>query len=247
MTRRQLQFAIGLTALGYSASPSLSNFCAHSYFIDRLRIIRYKRCMIHNSSKYRRGLKAGPCTVENCCNKAHAKSLCKRHYHKLVRYGDPMGGWAIAKGDAEKWIINFAIKYDGNDCLDWPFGKCGRGYGRHHVDGKPVPASRYICQLRHGPPSHVGLDAAHSCGNGHLGCVNPKHLRWATKKENASDKVLHGTKIEGELHAAAKLTRDDIIAIRSSNLTQWELAHKYGVHQATINRIKLRKSWEHVS
>jgi hypothetical protein len=54
-------------------------------------------------------------------------------------------------------------------------------------------ATRVMCKLAHGPAPTPKHHAAHSCGKGHEACINPKHLRWATPRENAADAKLHGT------------------------------------------------------
>jgi hypothetical protein len=91
------------------------------------------------------------------------------------------------------------------------------------------------------------MQAAHSCGNGHLGCVNPHHLRWVTPKENAADRDDHGTTPKGENQGNSKLSESDIRSIRSSvGVSQTELAQRFGVHQGTISNILLKKTWTHV-
>lgn len=35
---------------------------------------------------------AGKCMIEWCKKQAKSKGLCSAHYHRLVRYGDPLGG-----------------------------------------------------------------------------------------------------------------------------------------------------------
>lgn len=60
-----------------------------------------------------------------------------------------------------------------------------------------------MCQKAHGDPPSPKHDAAHSCGRGHEGCVNPNHLSWKTKKQNQADRITHGT---SHLHI---LTRDE--------------------------------------
>lgn len=66
-----------------------------------------------------------------------------------------------------------------------------KGYGLIRIDGVMCRVHRLVCIRRHGPPPTDDLEAAHSCGN--AGCVNPRHIRWATRFENAADKKLHGT------------------------------------------------------
>ena len=67
---------------------------------------------------------------------------------------------------------------------------------------KTMAASRAMCILTHGLPQDQRLLAIHSCGNGHLSCVNPKHLRWGTSKDNTKDAKLHNAKL-GDITDAA--------------------------------------------
>lgn len=59
-----------------------------------------------------------------------------------------------------------------------------------------MAASRAMCILANGLPPDGKTFAIHSCGNGHLSCVNPKHLRWGSPKENAQDARLHHSKTD---------------------------------------------------
>jgi hypothetical protein len=138
-------------------------------------------------------------------------------------------------------FINRAVEYIGDECLLWPYGKSS-GYGELHIDGKPKGAHAVVCERVHGPAPRIGLEAAHSCGN--RDCVNPRHLRWATRRQNAEDKILHGRSMRGELHPNAKLTRVRVREIRASPLSTRELAAQYGVRQITVRAIRRRWRWE---
>ena len=119
-----------------------------------------------------------------------------------------------------------------DDCIFWPFAGRANG-GRLKVDGKLVSAARLMCTWAHGKPCRAAMHAAHSCGNGHLGCVNPKHLRWATPKQNNDDKILHGTNL-----ATVKLTNVQIAAIATDTRPHVEICRSYGITRQTIWRIK---------
>lgn len=73
------------------------------------------------------------------------------------------------------------------------------------------------------------------------------NLRWGTHTENMRDKVHHGTNTEGAKHYRAKLTEEDVKAIRISDLPQRLLGLKYGVSQVAIHFIKSGKSWKHLN
>lgn len=57
--------------------------------------------------------------------------------------------------------------------------------GRKH----PVPmfAHRVACEIFKGAPK-PGLEAAHVVDCPHRHCINPDHVRWATRTENEADK-----------------------------------------------------------
>ncbi len=103
-----------------------------------------------------------------------------------------------------------------------------------------------MCKLVNGLPAKASLHAAHNCGN--AGCVNPKHLRWATNAENQADKEIHGTVAHGEAIGLAKLTEDAVREIRclSAVLTQQDIAKRFCVAQATVWGVIHRKTWKRV-
>lgn len=169
-------------------------------------------------------------------------SLCTIEGSKL-RHGDPLTG-STSHGVPMKWLRNH-LDHIGDECLIWPFARDGRGYGSISVNRTISGAHRLMCEHRHGPPPTPKHEVAHSCGNGHLGCVNPSHLRWATSAENHADKLIHGTHNRGERNNQVKLSEADVRAIRTtSGITQSKIAERYGVGQQTISRIVGRKSWE---
>jgi len=121
------------------------------------------------------------------------------------------------------------------------------GYGRVSIDGHYVRAHVYACGQAHGPRPADKTDAAHSCGE--TMCINPRHLRWATRLENEADKVAHGRDIRGERSGTARLTRPQVEEIRSTyslgGCTQQDLANRYGVCLMTINKIVNRQTWRY--
>ena len=103
--------------------------------------------------------------------------------------------WKNTDAEQERrfnWLL--AHVNNANDsCLTWPFTKSTRGYASIYVNGCGAYGHRVMCELAHGPAPSAKHVAAHSCGKGHKACVNPRHVRWATKKEDAADRKIHGT------------------------------------------------------
>lgn len=142
------------------------------------------------------------CVVEGCPRERHQRRLmCSSHYTRKLKYGDPLAG-QTRKGALLQFLREH-VSYAGDDCLAWPFGNKGNGYGHLRLHKQSMSASRAMCILAYGNPPSPSHDAAHSCGKGHLGCVNPRHLRWATRLENMCDAVRAGTTSKGEAHAKA--------------------------------------------
>lgn len=73
------------------------------------------------------------------------------------------------------------------------------------------------------------------------------NLAYGTRLENESHKALHGTLMRGERNHVAKLTADDVRAIRARRgERQEDLAEEYGCTFSNISAIQRRKSWRHV-
>jgi hypothetical protein len=182
------------------------------------------------------------CSIDGCGRKIIARGWCNAHWLRWNRHGDPLAGRPPigTKIGEPKQFIESAISYESNDCLIWPYCRV-RGYA---VIGKRL-VSHIVCELTKGPRPTPKHEAAHSCGNGHLGCITPSHLRWATHAENCADKIAHGTNNDGERHSMAKLTEKDVAEIRilSGAIKQRDLASIFGVSQAQIWRIIHHRSW----
>ena len=183
------------------------------------------------------------CSVDGCEKPIVCKGFCDRHYRSFHKYGDPLVMEAFY-GKPMRWILDH-VNYTGDDCIRWPFGRSSNGYGRVSIgENKQGAANRVMCELANGPsptPEHL---ATHNCGNGHLGCLNPRHLEWGTNSKNQMDRVRHGTSNRGERQGRAKLTKAQVLEIRAKpELSLQTLADRYGVARATILSVRTRKSW----
>jgi hypothetical protein len=105
-----------------------------------------------------------------------------------------------------------------------------------------------MCELVHGPSPSKKHQAAHNCGNGHLGCVNPSHLCWKTPRENSLDMWKHGTMPSCERAPAAKITQaiaDEIRALYATGgWTIAALAKKSGFSKSATFAVIQHRTWD---
>jgi hypothetical protein len=76
-----------------------------------------------------------------------------------------------------------------------------------------------------------------------------ENLKWVTKYENESHKILYNTLKKGEQLATSKLTPVDVIFIReqcAQGKTNREVAKCFGVTPQCISKVKLKHSWKHI-
>lgn len=131
------------------------------------------------------------CMVEGCDRDSVRRGCCNKHYRRWMKHGTFERQNPRAENGAPRKFLDDAINSDTDECIIWPFGKDSDGYG--WLEGKA--AHREACP---GEPIGERNQACHSCNN--PSCINPRHLRWATKSENMQDKHIHGTMPMGETH-----------------------------------------------
>ena len=135
-----------------------------------------------------------------------------------------------------------------DDCWPWMGARTVKGYGIININGKSYRAHRISYQIHTGkkPENFV----CHTCDN--PSCVNPAHLFDGTPQSNMDDMIAKGRdrKALGEDVPAAKLTEDDVIAIRAQYAagghTHRSLAADYGLNHRTIGRMIKQEAWRHV-
>lgn len=143
------------------------------------------------------------------------------------------------------WMTAQVWHYQSDECLPWPFSRTWNGYGQVGFHGKIQKAHRVMCILAHGaPPSrHV---AAHTCNNGHLGCVNPRHIVWKTPRENLLDRRHAGTLTKKRWNNRGVVTAEqiaEIVALKGVK-NQREIAAMFGIsyqHVSVIQQGKLAR------
>ena len=137
-------------------------------------------------------------------------------------------------------------------CWLWRGGVAVNGYGRAYQEmfGTKV-AHRISYGLYYGDlplfncsPSSQSM-VCHRCDV--RDCVNPLHLFLGTAADNARDMASKKRSTYGERSANAKLTWNDVNAIRKyflGRVPMTEIAKHFGVHSTTIRSIKSNRTWK---
>jgi len=151
---------------------------------------------------------------------------------------------------------------DENGCRPWlGISRHEDGYGRFNVTKwRAVHAHAFAWRVTyHGPTRPGGEVFRHSCDN--PWCCEPSHSYPGTPADNMADRDTRGRTARGdrsglrvhperaargERNASAKLTAEQVLAIRAAHGTQIAIAKQFGVSQPTVSRIRLRakKGWD---
>lgn len=127
-------------------------------------------------------------------------------------------------------------------CWLWMGPYCEE-YGAFSVRSKAYVAHRFSYE-RHKGVIPEGKIVMHHCDN--TFCVNPSHLSAVEQSVNIADKVSKGRQAVGSGHGMAKLTEDDVRAIRASGLSLSKIAAQYGITKTMVSYIKRRQNWKHI-
>lgn len=140
-------------------------------------------------------------------------------------------------------------KPDPSGCLLWQGALDRKGYGHFRKTRQRVQvlAHRYAWEAANGPIPD-GLLVCHKCDVPR--CVNVEHLFLGTAKDNIHDMLRKGRgragDKPGEESGSAKLTNEQVLAIRASAEISRIVAARYGVALQTIYAIRKRKTWKHI-
>lgn len=138
-------------------------------------------------------------------------------------------------------FIKAHIESDQAECIWWPYARAQNGYPEMNYLGRPARAHRVMCVLAHGMPLLPELEASHTCENGHLGCVNPRHLVWETHYDNHQRRVGRPGAATGERHPRAKITDLQVTQIRNDPRPNIKVARALGLSRSTISEIRSGK------
>jgi hypothetical protein len=123
-----------------------------------------------------------------------------------------------------------------DECWLWQGTKKKAGYGTISeyagvVDGRDKRTSHLVTRMIMQAPE--GMVIRHTCDN--PPCCNPRHLLLGSQQENIADMIERGRK-----NAFAKLTDDDVRAIRNDSRPNTVIAAAYGISPMYAGAVKRR-------
>lgn len=154
--------------------------------------------------------------------------------------------WAKVDRSGECWLWQGGLDKDGYGKFQVTLSRAGLP-PRAHTPQRHVRAHHFAYELARGAPAFGAL-LMHSCDNPR--CVRPDHLRVGTPAENYADSRAKGRNTRGERNANAKVTADDVRAIRAavrSGARVRDLAARYDLQAGTIYSIARGRIWKHVA
>lgn len=112
----------------------------------------------------------------------------------------------------------------------------------HHFNTHTIIADAFLPK----PETSKELCVNHIDGNKGNNII--QNLEWVTYKENSAHALRTGLSPRGENSKAAKLTDENVLAIREKyrNTEARELAEEYGVGVLAIRRIVRGRTWQHL-
>lgn len=190
------------------------------------------------------------CSVDGCEKPRVTHGMCVFHWRRHQRGVDLHAPSAHANRGQPAAFMRMLLATTETDCVQWPFARNPDGRGVVKIGRRMRLVHRELCAVVHGPPPTERHEAAHLCGKGHEGCVNPNHVVWKTPLENKADMLRHGTRKRGEAVPTSKLTADEVRELRrlaaTGAYTQRDLSEIFGLSQGSVCKIVNRKLWHHI-
>jgi hypothetical protein len=153
------------------------------------------------------------------------------------------------------WHMDRSIPVPETGCWLWLGAEKGNGYGNVRNGQRNMTAHR-ASYIRAVGPVPEGADVCHKCDT--RLCINPDHLFIGSRADNMQDAkqkgrvsrgLKHSLTVRGEKAGRAKLTREQVQAIRraASTLPIAEIAALTGVTADNVRRIVRRETWKEES
>lgn len=133
-------------------------------------------------------------------------------------------------------------------CWPWMLSRRGKGYGQVCIGNRRVCDTHRVAHVLAVGPIPDGHFVCHSCDN--PPCCNPAHLWIGTPDDNVRDMMRKGRRVwrglPGQTNPRARLSNEQVRAIRKMEGSGVSIAKRFGVHPVTISHIRTGRSWKSV-
>lgn len=152
----------------------------------------------------------------------------------------------VFRASGLKGLLESRVEFDTNcGCWLWTGAlRCSRKM-RPAVTypGHPTETAYRTAYETYKGPIPAGLFVCHSCDVPL--CINPDHLFLGTTADNMADMVKKGraSRQRGSANPQAKLTEEQVVALRASNEPNATLAERYGVTSRRVAIIRGDSEW----
>lgn len=196
------------------------------------------------------------CSYDGCHKPHVAKGLCRSHYQRWRKTGDPEGGSRrVQCGDnlLDKVTQKFVrgVRKLANGC--WTCDTAYRtvhGYLAVQITENGIQhafkAHRFSYEHFVGKIPDEML-VCHKCDN--PSCCNPRHLFLGSQSDNMRDMVAKCRGLVGAKNPNTKFSEDDILHIYECidrGMSRKKIAEIYGVASVTISHIATGRNWTHL-
>lgn len=184
------------------------------------------------------------CKIDGCANDAakYRHGVCFTHHSRMKKHGH----YGI---ESTYGVRNFSERFakstarTGDGCLEWVGPRNNKGYGATKIRKKNWLVHRYVWTTVNGDIP-VGGVIAHACDN--PACCEISHLFLTTQAGNMADCTTKGRGPRGERNGHAKMTDEDVRALRLGLVRGIDLVRRLGVDSSTVSMAKTGRKWKHV-
>lgn len=146
--------------------------------------------------------------------------------------------WPLAKR-----LAQYTAAPNERGCTLWVGKSMSNGRGMMRWNRTLHMASRLAWIAARGPIP-TGMCICHQCDT--PACINIEHLFLGTQSDNIADMMSKGRGPCGVASGHAKLTDEQVHAIRADTRINTVIAADYGISFQQVSRIKRRQRWAHL-